>query len=127
MPIQQGYVFIPIDHWEPGCQDDGKGHFYQKEHVVVAERILGRKLTEDEVVHHVDGNKTNNDPRNLMVLTRAQHSALHTRLDNPNPPLRAGQWSKRWKACRGCGTTAQKHYAQGYCESCYRSLRRHRK
>ena len=74
-----------------------------------------------------NGNKLDNRPENLIVLTRAQHSALHTKLDNPNPKLTDGRWSKKWSACRKCGTTEQKHYAQGYCETCYRALRRHRR
>ena len=46
-------------------------------HHHVMEEILGRKLAKDEVVHHLDGNKLNNDPSNLQVMTRAEHSRLH--------------------------------------------------
>lgn len=45
----------------------------KREHRVIMERILGRKLTANEVVHHIDGNKLNNDPANLQVMTRAEH------------------------------------------------------
>ena len=38
------------------------------EHRVVAERMLGRKLKKNEVVHHIDLNKQNNDECNLVVL-----------------------------------------------------------
>lgn len=43
----------------------------------VMEQILGRKLTKDEIVHHIDGNKLNNDPSNLQIMSRAEHARLH--------------------------------------------------
>lgn len=50
---------------------------YVPEHRLVAERAIGRKLHPKEHVHHIDGNKTNNDPINLMVLTAKEHAKLH--------------------------------------------------
>ena len=48
------------------------------EHRVVAERMLGRKLKKNEVVHHIDLNKQNNDECNLVVLpSNSEHSHLH--------------------------------------------------
>lgn len=48
------------------------------EHRVVAEQMLGRKLRKGEVVHHIDLNKQNNDPSNLVVLpSTSVHSHLH--------------------------------------------------
>ena len=41
------------------------------------EKTLGRKLTVDEVVHHKDRNPSNDDLRNLEVLTRHEHNVLH--------------------------------------------------
>lgn len=29
-------------------------------------------------VHHIDGDKTNNEPANLLVLTRSEHQTLHS-------------------------------------------------
>ncbi|MCK9356968.1 MAG: HNH endonuclease [Dehalococcoidia bacterium] len=56
--------------------EDGK---YTLEHRIVAEMVLGRSLTDDEVVHHSDRNKHNNDPANLRVMTRSDHARLHAR------------------------------------------------
>lgn len=47
------------------------------EHRVVAEQMIGRSLTSDDHVHHKDGNKHNNDPSNLEVMTRSEHLKLH--------------------------------------------------
>lgn len=46
-------------------------------HRVVAEQKIGRKLTRYEVVHHIDGDKLNNDPDNLEVMTLSEHSRRH--------------------------------------------------
>ena len=53
---------------------DGSG---EKEHRYLMEQHLGRKLTADEVVHHIDGDRTNNNLSNLVVMQRGEHSALH--------------------------------------------------
>lgn len=50
---------------------------YVLEHRLAMEQYLGRYLTDDEIVHHVDGNKNNNDISNLQVMTRAEHMRLH--------------------------------------------------
>lgn len=48
------------------------------EHILVAEKILGRYLTEEECVHHIDRNRKNNDPNNLMIFkTNADHMRYH--------------------------------------------------
>lgn len=54
-----------------------RGNDYVFEHIVVVEMKLGRQLEPGETVHHVDGNKQNNNPENLEVLTRSEHSRLH--------------------------------------------------
>lgn len=64
----------------------GEGKTYTKyygrsAHRVVAEQILGRKLKKNEVVHHIDGNRRNNDPANLMVFSSSSdHMRYHAQI-----------------------------------------------
>lgn len=53
-----------------------------REHRYVAEQKLGRLLKPEEVVHHIDENKFNNVPENLIVFkSLADHSAYHAGCD----------------------------------------------
>lgn len=53
---------------------DNKG---RSVHLVEAEKKIGRKLYKDEVVHHIDHNKTNNNHDNLQVMTKNDHARYH--------------------------------------------------
>lgn len=70
---------------------------YRGEHRILMEKSLGRKLTSNEVVHHKDGNKMNNDINNLVVMTRAEHCSLHRpvdkRIDSHADALKFGRQS----------------------------------
>ena len=47
------------------------------EHRIIAERLLGRQLSSDEAIHHIDINSRNNCHSNLSVMSLATHGRLH--------------------------------------------------
>jgi len=49
------------------------------EHRFVMEQYLGRSLLENEIVHHINNNRTDNRVENLQVMTQGQHVGLHNK------------------------------------------------
>lgn len=53
--------------------------YYVYEHRYLMEQKLGRLLRPGEVVHHLDGDRLNNNPENLEATTNSQHTAAHNK------------------------------------------------
>ena len=53
-------------------------------HRVRAEILIGRPLAPDEVVHHIDGDKLNNSPENLLVMVNSDHNKMHASAAHKN-------------------------------------------
>lgn len=71
------------DHHRAIKSGGEKGYVY--EHILVAESTIKRKLLPDEEVHHLDLNRANNAPDNLIVLSSEAHVKLHAWLRRGAP------------------------------------------
>ena len=100
------YKFLP-NH--PVC--DVKG--YVAEHRLIIEKKIGRCLTKNEVVHHINENRGDNRIENLKLMGRQEHSRQHGKILG---------WAKRFMFCVGCHKTNRKHAGRGYCVNCYGKL-----
>lgn len=60
------------------------------EHQIVMEQHIGRYIRKGEVVHHIDGNKTNNDISNLLLLSNADHAKLHGIINRGRKRMKEG-------------------------------------
>lgn len=65
------------------------------EHVEAWERHHSRPVPVGYQIHHLDGDKLNNHPDNLVAVTPTDHKRIHSGCEQ-----RDGQW---WKPCGVCG------------------------
>jgi len=47
------------------------------EHRFAMATLLGRPLTKEEIVHHIDGNRLNNSTSNLLLADSKEHFRIH--------------------------------------------------
>ena len=84
-------------HWRNGEFKDGYGYMFKyspnhprniskyvrRSHLVM-EKILGRYLNPEEIVHHINGIKDDDSPENLKLFaTTNEHSRFHSKLRFP--------------------------------------------
>ena len=71
--VTDGYALI----YQP-CHPKSKTRKgYIPEHRLVVEKHLGRYLTDDEIVHHINKDTQDNRIENLEILDRSEHIKLH--------------------------------------------------
>jgi len=73
-----GYLYCRTNPKHP--KSNSKGLYPL--HRVIAENKIGRLLFSNEDVHHIDEDKSNNNPENLAVLSKSEHAALHQKIDS---------------------------------------------
>ena len=68
-----GRVVLPDGYIKVWCPEDPRNNNgYVKEHTLVMESLLQRKLFKGESVHHRNGNRADNRPENLELWSIAQ-------------------------------------------------------
>jgi hypothetical protein len=75
--FERGYKLVLVDKEHPYGIAKGGGEKYIREHRLIMEKHLGRYLKKNEVVHHIDGDRKNNELKNLKLMTTSEHARDH--------------------------------------------------
>jgi len=82
--------------WKPSYLRASNG--YVREHILVAEKALGKPLPKGAVLHHHNEDRTDNRPENLVICQdRAYHALLHRRMR-----AKAACGHADWRMCVYC-------------------------
>jgi hypothetical protein len=76
-----GYIVVYNPN-HPNCMKSDNWDGWVYEHIMVASNLLGRKIENGEEVHHLNGVRHDNNPSNLIVLSKSDHRKLHSWIEN---------------------------------------------
>lgn len=71
--MNHGYRKIRVQGAHPHKNKAG----YVPEHRLVMEEVIGRYLSDEEEVHHINRDRGDNRRENLQLMTRTEHRRLH--------------------------------------------------
>lgn len=127
-------------NWQGGVYIDAAGYVkskdrshsradvrgYVRDHIVIAEHALGRALPAQAVVHHVDGNESNNKNSNLVICQdNIYHGLIHKRmrayLATGNVSSVKCVYCKRWGTIGEAGMDRQPYSGGPYHLICRRA------
>lgn len=120
--ILNGYVAIYMpEHHRAMKSKNWLGYVY--EHIALAEEEYGRQIQEGEEVHHLDMDRSNNSPNNLIILDKTSHRKLHKWIDRGAPilkdieriPINSMESKLRCKCCDKPLKLTQKYYCSTEC------------
>lgn len=96
-----GYVVIYRPE-HPKAMKGGNWDGYVYEHIVIAEKSQNTTILEGETVHHLDENRSNNSPENLLILRDSSHAKLHQWMDKNVIIPKPGYAIRKLQGCIRC-------------------------